>query len=68
MERQYEISKDTEIFKNITNVAFILVVNIPSLILLLKEIVKLKTDCKFDLISTGNASEEVFSVLKKYNC
>ena len=67
-KRPCEIFKDAEIFKNVTNGAFILVMNIPSLILLLKEIVKLKTDCKFDIISTGGASEEVFSVLKSYKC
>ena len=67
-KRPSEIFKDAEVFKNITNGAFILVMNIPSLDLLLHEIIKLKTECKFDLICTGGASKEVFSFIKDNDC
>ena len=66
-KRPSEIFKDAEVFKNETSGAFILVMNIKSLGLLLTEINKLKTECKFDLICTGGASEEVFSFIQSNN-
>lgn len=42
--------------------------NIPSLTLLLKEIVKLEAECQFDLICTGGANEEVLSLLRDNSC
>ena len=66
-KRPSEIFKDAEIFKNETNGSFILVMNIPSLTLVLKEIYSLKTECKFDIICTGSSSEEVFTFLKNNN-
>lgn len=67
-KRPSEIFKDAEIFKNITSGAFILVMNIKSFDLLLHEIIKLKTECKFDLICTGGASKEVFSFINNKSC
>jgi len=66
-KRPSEIFKDAEIFKNITNGSFILVMNTHALLLVLKEIHVLKTECKFDLICTGGASEEVLSLIKDKN-
>lgn len=63
-KRPSEIFKDAEIFKNATNGSFILVMNIPSLILVLKEIYSLKTECRFDLICTGSSSQEVLTLLR----
>ena len=64
-KRPSEIYEDAEIFKNETNGAFILVMNIRSLELVLGEMIKLKTSCKFDIICTGGASEEVFNTIKE---
>ena len=66
--RPMEIYEDAEIFKMETKGAFILVMNIPSLKLLLQELIRLNTNSKFDLICTGEAGEEVFSLMidKKY--
>ena len=63
-KRPYEIYEDAEIFKNETNGAFILIMNIRSLELVLDEIEKLETSSKFDMICTGGASKEVFSLIK----
>ena len=66
-KRPWEIFEDAEIFKNKVNGAFILVMDIQSLTILLEEIIKLETECKFDLICTGGACKVVFSLIKNNN-
>lgn len=67
-KRPSEIYKDAEIFKSETKGAFILVMNLLSLKLVIEEIKKLKTSCKFDIVCTGGSSEEVFSLIKDSGC
>ena len=62
-----EIYKDAEIFKIYTKGAFILVTNKQALFLVLKEIVLLKTNCKFDLVCTGSSSKEILELIIKKN-
>ena len=65
-KRPSEIYKDAEIFKIDTSGAFILVMNMHSLFLVLKEIEKLETNCKFDLISTGKPINDIFNLIEKH--
>ena len=63
-ERPTEIYKDAEIFKIHISGAFILVMNKLSLNLVLKEIEKLNTKCKFDFVCTGGSSEEILRFIE----
>ena len=64
-QRPNEIYKDAEMFKTSTKGAFILVVNKDALFLVLKEIVQLKTNCKFDLICNGSSCKEILMFIKE---
>jgi hypothetical protein len=66
-KRTSEIYRDAEMFKIYTNGAFILVTNKYALFLVLKEIVLLKTNCKFDLICTGSSCKEILEYIQKKN-